>query len=219
MNDQKRKFTNPTQGWVGAVVLDDDNKPKGLPVEPGGSVWLSPTEERLTAEAPRAAQDNPFTKPWREVTEFNERGEPKTWIDHDGVLVLSDEPARAIMSDRFIPSQAPRAAVPEQEEETAVEEPEELTGAPPIPKQPPVEGKPAPDEHVATPEAVAANDEHLARLATEQGDAEDEDDAVASEEEILGEAAEEGSVPLGEDGPKGPEVIGVRKAPKDPALV
>jgi hypothetical protein len=219
MSEQKRKFHNPTQGWVGAVVLDDDNKPKGLPVEPGGSIWLSPAEERLTAEAPKAAGDNPFTKPWREVTEFNERGEPKTWTDHVGVLQLSDEPARTIMSDRFIPSEAPRAADLEPGEEKADEaEPaeQEITGAPPIPQQPPVEGKPAPDEHVATPEAVAANDEHLARLAAEQEDAEDEDDAKASEAEIL---AEEHSEPVGEDGPKGTDAIGVKKAPKTPALV
>jgi hypothetical protein len=234
MSEQKRKFHNPTQGWVGAVVLDDDNKPKGLPVEPGGSVWLSPAEERLTAEAPKAAEDNPFTKSWREVTEFNERGEPKTWTDHEGVLVLSDEPAREIMSDRFIPSQGapdtPQAAdlEPEPAEEIAEEDEREITGAPPIPTQPPVEGKPAPDEHVATPEAVAANDEHLARLASEQEDAEDEDDAKASEAEILGEGTKgegsepeypEGSTPVGEDGPKGQDAIGVKKAPKAPALV
>lgn len=202
MSELKRKFHNPTQGWVGAVVLDDDNKPKGRPVEPGGSIWLSQKEERLTAEAPHSAEDNPFTKPWQEVTEFHQDGSAKTTIDHVGVLQLSDEGPREIVSDRFIPSRGESDGDDgaEPEGETAVEEPaEEITGAPPLPKQPPVEGKPDPDEIVATPEAVAANDEHLAALAEEE------------DEELEGT---DGVPKL-----KGTEAIGVRREPAGAALV
>jgi hypothetical protein len=206
MGEQKRKFENPTQGWVGAVILDDDNKPKGMPVEPGGSIWLSKAEERLTAEAPRMADDNPFTKPWREVTEFSENGEPRAWNDHVGVLRLSDEPAREIVSDRYTPSQdlVAQADVEPERQGDQEQQPaeQEITGAPPLPQQPPVQGKPAPDEHVATPEAVQANDEYLAAKA-----AEDEDSS--SEEERSSEI-------VAAEGPKGQEAIGVKK---EPALV
>jgi hypothetical protein len=162
------------------VILDDDNKPRGMPVEPGGDIWLSKAEERLTAEAPRDPADNPFTKKWTEVVDINADGTARETREHEGTLVLSDEPAREILSDRFIPSDAPAAeAEPEPETPAAEAEPEpetpaaapqeekteEITGAPPLPSQPPVEGKPAPEEIVATPEAVAANDEHLANLA------------------------------------------------------
>lgn len=190
----KRKFENPTQGYVGATILDDDNKPKGMPVEPGGSIWLSQAEERLTAEAPRLAENNPFTKPWKRVTEVGTSGEPIAWEDCVGVLVLSEEPARTILSDRFIPSaqETPAAVVePEVEpERTGEQDIEETTGAPPLERQPPVEGKPSPDETVATPDAERANDEHLARHAEGDG---------------------EKPTSIGEGPPQGPERISVRK--------
>lgn len=205
IGEKKRKFHNPTPGWVGVVVLDDDNKTKGLPVEPGGSVWLSPAEERLTAEAPRLAEDNPFTKEWREPTEFGANGEPTAWKHHKGVLQLSDEPAREIVSDRFIPPREDEtvAADVTHEQEAGETEPaeQEITGAPPIPTQPPVVGKPAPDEHVATPEAVRANDEFLARRA-------EEEKAEASDGE---KKDDEQPTPIGDDGPRGQDSIGLQR--------
>lgn len=173
----KRKFHNPTPGWVGATILDEDKKRRGVSIEPGGDVWLSEVEERLTAEAPRLAEDNPFTKPWEEIVPANEEtGSPRHTVQHEGVLVLSDEPPRKILSNRFTPSGADAAGpttagaadgedADESGEPAAEPEVPEHTGAPPIPEQPPVEGKPGRDEIVATPGAVAANDEHLAREA------------------------------------------------------
>lgn len=242
--DEKRKFENPTAGWVGAVVLDDDNKPKGMPVEPGGHIWLSRAEERLTAEAPRLAENNPFTKQWRRPTEWNGSGEAISFEEMTGVLVLSDEPARTILSDRFTPSTALEAERPAEkpaEEETGAGqdgETEEIIGTPPIPQQPPVEGKPAPDEHVATPEAVAANDEHLARRAeiealspedlggligrsahgsTDHGIAVQvlaERQAQSDTERGSGELTADGDdspTAIGDEGPKGQEEIGVQR--------
>jgi hypothetical protein len=147
---EQRKFTNVTPGFVGANVFAPDGRPTAIAVEPGGEVWLTVEEERMTAEAPRHAQDNPFVKAWEEPVERDPFGEPTKTVTREGVLVASDEPPRPIASDRFIP---PRAPVPE---------PETATAPPPIPRQPPVQGQPSPGEVVGTPQARVANDEALA---------------------------------------------------------
>lgn len=244
MGEKKRKWTNPTSWTVGAVILDDDNKPKGMPVGPQESIWLTAAEERLTAEAPRLAQHNPFVKEWEEPTDYNASGEAIAHTTRKGVLVLSGEPPREIVSDRHIPESPAAEAVAETtegepEEDAAGAEreegdPTEHTGAPPLPAQPPVTGKPAPDEHVATPEAVAANDEYLAkqkRAELEQLAPEDlggllatlgkDDPALPIARAILAERQAEidagdgerrsSAEEVAESGPSGPEAIGSRK--------
>lgn len=175
---EKRKFINPTPGWVGCTIINEEGKREGFPVEPnGGFVWLSEQEERLTAEATRRAEDNPFVKTWERTVGHDAEGRPITEIEH-GMLVLADEPARPIASARFTPSQAERAAAEAPDQPPAPESPEkpredgqeaqegEQRGADvPTPTGPPPEGKPAPGEVVATPEAVAANDAELAARA------------------------------------------------------
>lgn len=165
---EKRKFINPTPGWVGCTILNDDNKREGVPVEPGGFIWLSEVEERLTAEATRKPEDNPFVKEWDRVTGHDAAGTAIT-VKEQGMLVLSDEPARPVASSRFTPSQAARTtAETPQEPPQAPEEGQEAeegeqhaADIPPQPSGPAPEGKPDPDEVVATPEAVAANDAEL----------------------------------------------------------
>lgn len=152
---EQRKFINPTPGFVGANVFGPDGKPTAVAVEPGGEIWLTEEEERMTAEAPRLAQDNPFDKEWDEPTSFDTFGEVTSHITRKGTLRLCSDPPRPIASDRYIP---PTAEAPEPEPEEVT-----VTGAPPLPEQPPVEGQPSPDEVVGTPEAVAANDEALSR--------------------------------------------------------
>jgi hypothetical protein len=144
---EQRKWTNPTRGFVGVSVFGPDGVPTAIAVEPGGEVWLTPEEERMTAEAPRAKEDNPFVKEWEEPVEFDSFGEPTQTVTRHGILAVCDEPPRPIASGRFIP---PR------DEET-------VTGAPELPEQPPVQGQPSPDEIVATPEAKPANDAAVAR--------------------------------------------------------
>lgn len=178
----QRKFTNPTLGFVGANVFGPDGKPTAIAVEPGGEVWLTPEEERMTAEAPRLAQDNPFVKLWEEIVDYDGNGEPSRTIQREGTLVLSDEAPRPVASDRFIParegtlddlratreameglaSPAPEPSMQKAANSEPEPEPPEVVGSPDIPEQPPVEGQPSPDEIVGTPEAKAANDEALA---------------------------------------------------------
>jgi hypothetical protein len=141
----QRKWVNPTPGWVGVNIFAPDGKPTALPVEPGGAVWLTAEEERMTAEAPRLAEDNPFIKEWECPVDRDTYGEVLSYETRRGMLVLSDEPARPVQSERFIP----------EREET-------ITGAT-VPEQPPVQGQPSPDEIVGTPDAVKANDEALAQ--------------------------------------------------------
>lgn len=181
---EERKFINPTAGFVGANKFGPDGKPTAVPVEPGGEVWLTPEEERMTAEAPRAPQDNPFIKAWEEPVEFDSFGEPVRSITRQGILVLSEEPPRPVASDRYIPerggieevraareameglsqvSDAELEAELAKRREAEPSEPEpEVKGAE-VPSQPPVEGQPSPDEVVGTPEAPAANDTAVAQ--------------------------------------------------------
>jgi nucleotide-binding universal stress UspA family protein len=172
-DEVRRKFINQTPIFVGAVIYDEDNKRKGVPVAPGDSIWLSEREERATAEAPRLAKDNPFEAEWEEPIQRSEGGEVLESRTRRGMLVLSDEPPRPIASERFIPGRetaavatAPETAAeaPEgpQEEPEQVEEVTGSPGVPPTPTEPPVEGQPSEHEIVATPEAVPANDTALA---------------------------------------------------------
>lgn len=141
---EQRKFVNRTPGWIGVNVFGPDGKPTAIAVEPGFEVWLTPEEERMTAEAPRSAADNPFVKEWEEVTETDSFGEPVTTVLRKGTLVPADEPSRPVASDRFIP--------PREEEITGTETSE----------QPPVVGQSSDEEVVGTPEAIEANDKALA---------------------------------------------------------
>jgi hypothetical protein len=147
---EQRKYTNITPGFVGVNVFAPDGKPTSIAVEPHGEVWLTPEEERMTAEAPRRAEDNPFVKQWEEPVERDSFGEVTATATREGVLVPSDEPPRPIASDRFIPPRANGHT-------------ETVTGAPPIPRQPPVQGQRSPGEVVGTPQAPRANDEALAQ--------------------------------------------------------
>lgn len=146
---EQRKFINPTAGWVGANVFGADGKPTAIAVEPGGEVWLTEEEERMTAEAPRLAADNPFVKEWDEVVETDTFGEPVRTVTRQGVLVLAEEPPRPTASDRFIPERAQPA------------EPEEVVGTETA-AQPPVQGQPSEGEVIGTPEAPRKNAEALA---------------------------------------------------------
>jgi hypothetical protein len=179
---ETRKFINPTPGWVGCTIINEEGKRQGWPVEPGGFVWLSEAEERLTAEATRLAEDNPFVKTWEEVVGHDAAGDPITETRH-GTLVLADAEARPIASTRYTPSQAARdaetgadpsesPAAPETPREDGQEAQEgEQHGADvPTPTGPPPEGKPAPGEVVATPEAVAANDAELKARAEREAE-------------------------------------------------
>ena len=168
---EQRKFVNPTPGWVGANIFGPDGTPTAIAVEPGGEVWLTGAEERMTAEAPRAAQDNPFIKEWEEPVEWNEFNEVTRTVVRHGTLVLADEPPRPTASSRFTPpredSTWSNAASDEDFNRRAEPEPQRdettIIGAPEIPEQPPVQGQPSPDEVIGTPEAPSQNDEALAR--------------------------------------------------------
>lgn len=189
----KRKFINQGLGWVGYVSIQADGKPKGMSLAPGEGVWLSEKEERLTAEAPQNAEDNPFVATFQRPTEFNSDREPIAFETVHGMLVLSDEPARPIASERYTPPHAGEEPAPQPGPPEPASEPaapgEEQTGVAPEPREKPEEGQRAPDETVGTPDAIAANDEELARRRAEDVDKERE------------------PVPVGAAGPAGPDAI------------
>lgn len=91
---EKQQFRNNTEGWLGAVMIGPRGDDRGIAVEPGGTVWLSEAEQRLTANAPRQPEDNPF-------------------IERDHIVVdpLTGEestvritPLTAISEDRYVPA-------------------------------------------------------------------------------------------------------------------
>jgi hypothetical protein len=57
---EKQQFINNTGGYIGVTVIGPRGEDHGASVEAGGTVWLSEAEQRLTANAPRLAADNPF---------------------------------------------------------------------------------------------------------------------------------------------------------------
>lgn len=57
---EKQQFKNAAQHVIGAVILDPQNQPKGVPLQPGETILLSDTEQRLTAHAPRDPANNPL---------------------------------------------------------------------------------------------------------------------------------------------------------------
>lgn len=64
---EKQQFKNTTGGFIGAVVIGPKGQETGIPVEPGGFVWLSEQEQVLTANAPRRPEDNPFIEQSRQI--------------------------------------------------------------------------------------------------------------------------------------------------------
>lgn len=100
--EARRLFRNNTGGWLGVVQIGPTGAADGHAVEPGGTVWLSERECRLTAHAPRLAQDNPFLAQKFE-SRNTETGDVKV-VEITPLTIVEDE--RAIpTSDRFIPGE------------------------------------------------------------------------------------------------------------------
>lgn len=57
---EKAEFKNTSPGVCGVVVIEPGEKPRGIPVKPGETVWLTEEEQIATANAPKRAEDNPF---------------------------------------------------------------------------------------------------------------------------------------------------------------
>lgn len=93
---EKQQFQNQSGGYVGAVVIGPRGDDVGVAVEPGGYVWLSEQEQRLTANAPRQAKDNPFVKQTRE-----RRNEETDALEEYEVV-----PLVPVSDERFVPADA-----------------------------------------------------------------------------------------------------------------
>jgi len=145
-----RKFINRSAGYIGANIFGPDGRPTAIPVEPGGEVWLTEAEERMTAEAPNDPANNPFLREWEEPVEWSSDGEIIRTETRTGVLQLDAAEPRPIGSSRYT---VPRAADEDEEEAVGVD----------VPEQPPVQGQPSPDEVIGTPEAPERNAEALAQ--------------------------------------------------------
>jgi hypothetical protein len=155
MSTLRTEFKNASDGVQGAVVMDDTGKPKGVAVRPGDSIWLTETEEILTANAPRRDEDNPFANGsftlLTRATEVSNRrpigsreaGEAPTSVEEspdDGKEMSQD------WDTGNEPQALPRV------ERQATEE----VGAPPLPEGDPALGARTPGEEVGQPEVVAS---------------------------------------------------------------
>lgn len=146
--DERTEFENVSEGVIGVVVLNADNKPHGVAVKPGDTVWLSEREEILTANAPRRDADNPFALGWlipktrpHEVLNRRPIGSRSNVIGE----VTAPGPDLDKGNHPVEPPREERPPAPEDEE----------TAAPPLPEGDPERGVRPPGEEVGTPEAVA----------------------------------------------------------------
>jgi hypothetical protein len=93
IEQQRQLFKNEDGGFIGAVQIGPEGKPVGVAVPPGGHVWLSEVEQRLTANAPVQAKDNPFVAQTRVVTDRE-----------TGVMSeIQVTPLVAVSDTRFVP--------------------------------------------------------------------------------------------------------------------
>ena len=100
MAEEREQFENTTGGYIGACQIDRRGEHRWIAVAPGERVWLSEEERVATANAPRAATDNPFIE-----SEQDER-------DDDGKVIrtVTVEPAfKKVAEGRPIHSNRPIA--------------------------------------------------------------------------------------------------------------
>lgn len=94
MTVTKQQFKNNLNGYIGVVVIGPKGDDRGIPVEPGGTVWLTEAEQTLTANAPRDAADNPFV--------------PQIWpVFNTDTGQMEDQtitPLTAVDEGRFVPA-------------------------------------------------------------------------------------------------------------------
>lgn len=126
------EWKNTTSGHLGVVKHDDEGKPRGISVRPGGTVLLSEKDRVATANAPQNPANNPF---------------------QNGALVCIA--AEAELSTRRPIGDAREAAPDPQPEPTPEppaeppQEPQGETGAAPAPEGDPPQGQAAPHEEAA----------------------------------------------------------------------
>lgn len=113
---EKEQFQNMSGGFIGAVVIGPKGDEKGIPVEPGGTVWLSEEEQILTANAPRLASDNPFI-PWTRTEMNDETGQ---WEDRDFTPLVKIQEHRPVPANfRPIPADISDAGATREAEASA----------------------------------------------------------------------------------------------------
>lgn len=166
VEEPRRLFRNNTNGWLGVVQVGPTGAAEGQAVEPEGTVWLSERECRLTAHAPRRAEDNPF------LTQPYEIRDPETGavtsVDITPLSIVED--TRAIpTSDRFIPGEEGVATAPTADKPdaaTPVPQPPTRDADPlsPVVQSPPP--PPVPPGVRAAVEAKQRAEEEQAALAT-----------------------------------------------------
>lgn len=161
--EAKSEFRNDTEGQIGVVVIDN-NKERGIAVAPGKTIWLSESEQILTANAPRRDEDNPFTNGsltlLTEASEVANRRPIGTKAgpaasNGNGTAAAPEQPAQPTGDDESgKQTEAKRQARAKKQAEQGVRPVEEV-GASVAPSGNPRLGKRAPGEEVATPEAPA----------------------------------------------------------------
>lgn len=175
----KDEFENTTKGHVGVITLDPTGKERGIAVRPGATVWLTESEQILTANAPRRDEDNPFTN--GQLALKTEAGDIKNRRPIGNQQAVRPEPEAeppaeeppAEEAPRTEPKPKPATARQREDRERAKKEAKRKADAEAqaetgvIPGQetgskidtsgtPKVEGKSAPNEEVGDPAATAA---------------------------------------------------------------
>lgn len=114
LHDNKVEFRNNTEGYIGVVTYAPNGDEKPVAIEPGGTVWLSPAEQELTAKAPREAKDNPFISQRVPIID----ADTGDVIDHVNVTPLTENtevrptPAATTARERQVAAAAAQSAQP-----------------------------------------------------------------------------------------------------------
>jgi hypothetical protein len=148
MTTLRTEFKNVSGGVQGAVIVDVTGKPKGIPVSDGDSVWLTEAEEILTANAPRRAEDNPFTNGAFIVLTRASEAANRRPIGSRDEAPTPVEPSEDEGAPPWDTGNEPQA-LPRVERQATEE-----VGAPPLPEGDPALGARAPGEEVGHPEVV-----------------------------------------------------------------
>lgn len=165
----KNEYRNDSPGVCGVTTIEN-GKTKGIAVKPGDSIWLSEEERIATANAPKRDGDNPFTNgtltlvtPAAEIKNRRDIGpdelegekpEPQSEVQPSPEEVQQEAKAQQTEADREAKAEAARRAQAAKQAENPGK-PLDETGAAVQPKGLPHQGRSAPQEEVATPEAPA----------------------------------------------------------------
>lgn len=115
--EEKVRYRNTTKGHIGAVILNEENRRQGVAVPPGDTIELSEVEVRMTKNAPKNPDNNPFVgnPPQLELAPDDrpDRPEPEPERDAEAEAEKKPRPKGRRQSEETGAAQEPAGDAPE----------------------------------------------------------------------------------------------------------